>query len=366
MPYAGIISPESAKKAEEAGEGHLSGTGPFMLESWDTGQALTFTRNPDYDWGPPVVENQGPPYLDNFVYKVIPDATTQLAALQAGEVDVLFINQPSHRLKLEEDESVQLEDALLNSLIYLGFNCQKPPFDEVLVRQALSHAVNKEEIVSVALGGLGQEAFAPLPPTLPGFDASLKEHELGYDPQKAQELLTEAGFRQKDDGTWEREGQPLQGVLLTSTRAPNEAIATVLQSQFKAIGVSVEIQQLESRAVMDATGEGQFDLLLWRYDWNDPDALNIFLGSDRIGRSNRVAYSNAEVDALLEQGAHEMDETARQRLYVEAQKIILQEAPWQPLYNPIDVMAMSERVQGVEVGYMGRMLLNDARVTEQE
>jgi peptide/nickel transport system substrate-binding protein len=158
----------------------------------------------------------------------------------------------------------------------------------------------------------------------------------------------------------------LQGVLLTSTRAPNEAIATVLQSQFKAIGISVEIQQLESRAVMDATGEGQFDLLLWRYDWNDPDALNIFLGSDRIGRSNRVAYSNAEVDALLEQGAHEMDETARQRLYVEAQKTILQEAPWQPLYNPIDVMAMSERVQGVEIGYMGRMLLNDARVAEQE
>jgi peptide/nickel transport system substrate-binding protein len=176
----------------------------------------------------------------------------------------------------------------------------------------------------------------------------------------------QAGFQQREDGTWEREGQPLQGVLLTSTRAPNEAIATVLQSQFKAIGISVEIQQLESRAVMDATGEGQFDLLLWRYDWNDPDALNIFLGSDRIGRSNRVAYSNAEVDALLEQGAHEMDETARQRLYVEAQKTILQEAPWQPLYNPIDVMAMSERVQGVEIGYMGRMLLNDARVAEQE
>ncbi len=366
MPYAGIISPQSAQKVEESGEGHLVGSGPFILESWEPGQSITFSRNPDYAWGPPVVDNQGPSYLDALVYKVIPDATTQVTALKAGEVDVVFINQPSHVQSLEAAESIELEEALLNSLIYLGFNTQKPPFDEVLVRQALAHAVNKDEIVGAALGGLGQAAFAPLPPTLPGFDASLKDYELGYDPEKAQDLLVEAGFEQTGDGTWERDGQTLGGMLLTSTRSPNEAIATLLQSQFKAIGVPVDIQQLDSKAVMDATGKGQFDLLLWRYDWNDPDALNIFLSSDRIGSTNRVAYSNPEVDALLEQGARELDEEARQLLYVEVQQIILQDAPWQPLYNPVDVMAMGEGVQGAKVGHMGRLLLNDARVVEPE
>lgn len=364
MPYAAIISPDSARKAEEAGEGHLVGSGPFILESWQTGQSITLKRNPDYTWGPPVVENQGAPYLDELVFKVIPDATTQLATLEAGEVDVLFINQPSHRTKLEGNEAVQLEEAVLNDLVYLGFNCQKPPFDEVLVRQALSHAVNKAEILKLALGGLGQIAFAPLPPTLPGFDPSLKEFELGYDVEKAAVLLVEAGFQQTADGTWERDGQPLTGQLLTSTRAPNEAIATLLQSQFKAIGVPIEIQQLDSRAVMQATTEGQFDLLLWRYGWNDPDALNIFLSTDRIGRTNRVAYSNAEVDTLLAQGARELDEAARVSLYVEAQKIILQDAPWQPLYNPVDMLAMSKRVQEAKVGYMGRLLLNDVWIEE--
>lgn len=364
MPYAAIISPDSARKVEEAGEGHLVGSGPFILESWQTGQSITLKRNPDYTWGPPVVENQGAPYLDELVFKVIPDATTQLATLEAGEVDVLFINQPSHRTKLEGNETVRLEEAVLNDLVYLGFNCQKPPFDEVLVRQALSHAVNKEEILELALGGLGQIAFAPLPPTLPGFDPSLKEFELGYDVEKAAALLVEAGFQQTADGTWERDGQPLMGQLLTSTRAPNEAIATLLQSQLKAIGVPIEIQQLDSRAVMQATTEGQFDLLLWRYGWNDPDALNIFLSTERIGRTNRVAYSNAEVDALLAQGARELEEAARVKLYIEAQKIILQEAPWQPLYNPVDMLAMSKRVQEAKVGYMGRLLLNDARVEE--
>jgi peptide/nickel transport system substrate-binding protein len=366
MPYAGIISPASAQKVAEAGEGHLVGSGPFVLESWEVGQQIVLARNPDYAWGPDIVENQGPPHLDKFVYKVIPDAATQLAAMQAGEVDVIFVNQPNHRMQLVATEGVRMEDALLSSLIYLGFNCQQAPFDEVLVRQALSHAVNKQEIVELALGGMGKLAFAPLPPGLPGFDPALQEHELGYDPGAAESLLAEAGFMRTDHGTWERDGQVMQVKLLTSTRPPNESIATLLQSQLKAIGVAVEIQQLDSKAVMDATNEGAFDLLLWRYDWNDPDALYIFLSSDRVGRSNRVAYSNPDVDALLAAGGRELDEAARVALYVEAQELILEDAPWQPLYNPLDVMAMRDRVQGVKVGYMGRMLLNDAYVAAEQ
>ncbi len=365
MPYAAIISPASARQAEESGEGNLVGTGPFMLESWESGQSITMKRNPDYDWGPPMVENQGPPHLEKMVYNVIPDATTQLAALQSGDVDVLFVNRPAHRQQLAEDESIRLEEALLSSLVYLGFNCQKPPFDEVAVRQALSHAVDKEEVVNVALDGMGQRAFAPLPPAVHGFDPSLEAYELGYDPEKAKELLREAGFEQTGDGTWARDGERLEGTLLTSTRAPNEAIATLLQSQLQTIGVPMEIQQLDARAVMQATGEGQFDFLLWRYDWNDSSALNIFLSSQRIGRTNRVAYGNPEVDALLEKGVRELDKAARKEIYVEAQQIILQDAPWQPLYNPVSIIAISERIEGAKVGYMGRLLVNDARVVEQ-
>jgi len=293
---------------------------------------------------------------------VIPDAATQLAALQAGEVDVIFINNPDHLAKLKQESSIRLEEAVLNSLIYLGFNTAKAPFDDPKVRQALSYAVNKDEILELALGGVGIRAFAPLPPTLPGFDASLAQHELVYDPARAQALLAEAGFTGGSDAAWTREGQALTGVLLTSNRAPNDAIASLLQSQLKAIGVPVEIQQLDSKAVMEATTAGKFDLLLWRYDWNDPDALNIYLGSDRVGSTNRVAYSNPTVDALLAQGARELDEAGRSGLYVEAQKLILADAPWQPLYVPLDVVAMSARVDGARVGYMGRLLLNDARV----
>jgi peptide/nickel transport system substrate-binding protein len=365
MPYAGIISPASVQSVSENGEGFLVGSGPFRLAEWQSGQSITLEKNSDYTWGPAVVENRGVPHLDKLVFKVIPDAATQLAALEAGEVDVIFINNPAHRAKLEKNPDVRLEETVLNSLIYLGFNNQKAPFDDVKVRQALSHAINKDQIVEVALGGLGIAAYAPLPPTLPGFDPALKANELGYDVEKAMALLTDAGFEPGSDGAWSRDGQPLRTVLLTSNRPPNDAVATVIQSQLQEIGVPVEIQQLDSKAVMEAANAGQFDLLLWRYDWNDPDALSIFLGSDRIGATNRVAYGNPDLDVLLAQGALELDAKKRDQIYLEAQKLIMADAPWQAIYNPIDLMAISKRVDGAEIGYMGRVLVNDARIMEK-
>jgi len=362
MPYAGIISPSSTERAAQDDDAHLVGSGPFKLASWKRGHALVLERNPDYAWGPPTVDNQGPPHLSELVFRVIPDATTQLTALRTGEVDVLFINHPAHRQQLEDAPNINLEEAILNSLIYLGFNCEKPPLDDPVVRRALAHAVNKDEIVDLALDGMGKSAYAPLPPTIQGFDPSLKEYELAYDPKKAIGLLEKAGFQRDGEDGWRRNGEALSLDLLTSTRAPNADIAALIQSHLKAIGVTLSIQQLESRAVMQTTGEGTHDLLLWRYDWNDPDALRIFLLSQRIGSSNRVYYSNPSFDTLVQQAAHELDEETRMQLYFEAQKLVLHDAPWQPLYNPVDVIAMRDRVEGAQIGYMGRLLLNDATI----
>lgn len=364
MPYAGILSPASIAAVDASSDGHLVGSGPFMLGEWLAGQSLTLTANPGYTWGPSFMENQGAPHLSELVFKVIPEATTQMAALEVGEVDVIFVNQPSHLEKLAANPELLTEEMVLNSLIYLGYNSQKGPFSEPLVRQALSHAVDKQQILDIALGGLGQLAYTPLPPTLLGFDPDLKQYELGFDLERARALLEEAGFEATGDGGWQRDGQPLTGLLLTSNRAPNESIATVLQSQLKALGVPVEIQLLDSKGVQDATSAGAFDLLLWRFEWNDPDGLRIFLGSDAIGSTNRTFYSNPEVDALLQQAAHELDPAARHELYVQAQQLILQDAPWQPLYNPVDVMAARAAVHGVKIGYMGRMLVNDAYVEQ--
>jgi peptide/nickel transport system substrate-binding protein len=359
MPYAAILSPSAVQAAGDDISAMGVGSGPFKLGEWKRGVSITLVRNPDYNWGPSEVNNKGPVSLDQLVFKVIPDASTQMAALQAGDIDAIFVTEPSQLNQAQADKGLHIEPINLDSLIYLGYNCAKPPFDDVKVRQALSYAVNKGDIVKTALGGLGMDAGTPLPPSLLGYDQSLQSYGQGYDPAKAKALLTEAGFSQGTDGSWQKDGKKLGGKLLTSNRAPNEAIATLLQSQFKAIGVPVEIQQLDSAAVMQASTEGNFDLLLWRYDWNDPDALAIYLGSSRIRQTNRVFYSNKQVDDLLAKGLAEFDVTKRAQLYQEAQKTILAEAPWQPLYYPMEGLVYRDRVNGLIISSLGRMLVND-------
>lgn len=363
-PYAGIVSPTAVEAAGEAFGQQPVGSGPFKLSEWKQGTEVVLERNPDYHWSPAPIANQGAPYLDNVVFKVIPDASTQLAALQAGEVDLLFVNSPSHIAKLKEDSSVQLIETQLNSMVYLGFNCAKAPLDDAKVRQALSYAINKDEILQTALGGVGQTAFAPMAPTLLGFDPSLKENELGYDPAKASALLSEAGFSAGADGSLSKDGQPLSFVLLTFDRAPNEDVATLIQSQLKAVGVAVEIQKFDTATAAKTATEGKYDLLLWRYDRNDSDVLNVNLHSSRIGSSNRFGYSNPEVDTLLDSAAHEIDSATRAKYYVEAQRLIMADAPWQPLYIPVDVLAVSQKVQNFHLASMARVLLNEAQVVQ--
>lgn len=364
-PYAGIVSPGAVEAAGDAFGQQPVGSGPFKFASWQQGTEIVLERNPDYRWSPSTISNPGAPYLDQVVFKVIPDASTQLAALQAGEVDLIFVNSPTQISKLQADPDVQLVETQLNSLIYLGFNCARAPLDQVTVRQALAHAVNKDEILQAALGGIGQVAFAPMAPTLPGFDPSLKQYELGYDPARASALLAEAGFTPGADGTLRKDGQPLTLTLLTFARAPNEDVATLLQSQFKAIGVNVAIQQFDTPTAAKAATEGQYDLLLWRYDRNDADVLNVNLHSSRIGSSNRFGYRNPQVDELLDQAARELDEATRASYYVEAQKLIMADAPWQPLYIPVDVMAISSKVHDFQLASMGRILLNEAQLIQR-
>jgi peptide/nickel transport system substrate-binding protein len=364
-PYAAMVSPTAVEEfGEEFGQ-HPVGSGPFMMESWSAGQEVVLAANPNYKWPPEVIQNQGRPYIDRVVFRVIPDPVSQINAFENNEVDVLFVNNPGHLGRLRQNPDVELVENILNSLVYLGFNTSRPPFDDVKVRQALAHAVNKQEIVELALGGIGEPAFAPLAPTLPGHDPSLKDFELAYDPERSIQLLQEAGFEQNADGEWTRNGSLLELTVVTSTRAPNEAIATLIQSQMKEIGVRVNIQQLEAAAVMDVTSKGEYDAMIWRYDWNDADVLKVYLGSDRIGRTNRQFYSNSQVDELLTAAGRELDPQRRNEMYLEAQKLILSDAPWQPLYTPKDYTVIRSAVENVVVGPMGRMLMNDARVTGQ-
>src|SRR5512133_3341602 len=179
MPYSGILNPAAAQAAGDDLSMKGIGTGPFKLGEWKKGVSITLVRNPAYNWGPAEVKNKGAVYLDKLVFKVVPDARTQMSALQAGDVDAIFVTEPSQLTQAQTDKSLKLEPINLDSLIYLGYNCAKAPYDDAKVRQALSYAIDKDDIVKTALGGLGTAAGTPLPPGLLGYDQSLKSYGQG-------------------------------------------------------------------------------------------------------------------------------------------------------------------------------------------
>jgi peptide/nickel transport system substrate-binding protein len=349
QPYAGIVSPTAAERAGDAFGRAPVGSGPFTFKDWRAGSESTLAKNAAYAWAPAAAKNKRAPYLDALRLRFLPDSATQVAALKAGEVDVIYLADGAAVRQLKDDARVELTSSNIQGLIYLGFNMRRAPVDQLPVRQAIAHAIDKKALADAALDGMAQPVAAPLPPSIFGSRAEVDRLERKYDPQAARSLL--AG---KTVG-------PL--TLLTSTSAANSAMATLIQAQLKAVGVEVRIQQLDTAAVTAATPKGEFDLLLWRYDWKDPDALSLFLMSDKIGAGNRVFYSNPRVDALVTQGQSVMDQEKRARLYVEAQQLIMNDLPWQPLVAPVGMAALrKDRVGGVRIELQGKLLLNDARV----
>jgi peptide/nickel transport system substrate-binding protein len=178
-------------------------------------------------------------------------------------------------------------------------------------------------------------------------------------------MLLDAGMVADADGTLQWEGEPLKLTLVTSTRSVNTAMATVLESQFRSVGIILDIQQMEVAAAMEAANAGEHDLFLWRYTWNDPDALSMWFRTDRIGNGNRAFYSNERVDSLLARGKIEIDQSARQALYVSAQEQILSDAAWQPLVVPIGKVAVRDSIQDLRVVALGRLLFNDVTVVTE-
>lgn len=363
--YAGIISPTAFAAAGEDFGLNPIGSGAYILEEWQAGQAIRLVRNPAYAWGPDVLTQPGPAHIEELVFQIIPDPSAQSTGFESGEVDMLFVNQPSQVARFQANPEAVVQETSLNSLIYLGFNVQSAPLNDVKVRTAIAQLIDKAALVDLVLGDTAVPVFSPLAPTLPGYDAELESLAPVYDPAAGAELMLQAGLTRSSDGGWLlADGSPFTLELLTSTRSPNEDLAAVLQDQLRQAGITVTIHALDSNAVVEAASAGNYQMMLSRYDWNDADILNVYLSSSRIGSTNRSFYSNPELDELLARAAVEMDASVRGDLYSQAQQILIVDQPWIPLYTPTDYMVMRVNLRGVILGPMGRLLLTDAWLQE--
>ena len=363
--YAGILSPVAVRAAGDKIDRVAVGTGPYRLKEWQTGQQVTLERNDAYAHPPAFYANRGAPFIQELRYRVIPDPATQLAALDAGEIDVLGL-QAKDIAQYGADKRVATFDSYAYGLTYLGFDAARKPLDDPRLRRALAHAVNKAEIVQTVFGGtLAKVACCPIAESIQGYDPRLQQYELTYEVAAATAGLEALGYAAGPSGLRSKpDGSPFQPVLYTSTSSEHGKIATLLQAQFRAVGVDLQVKQLEPGALLAATPKAEHDLYLNGYSWNEPDMFSLFLSCDRVKSSNRVLFCDQTLEALIRAGRTELDQAKRMQIYFDAQKYTLEQAPWQPLYMPISKTAVAARIAGLRQGPAGGLLWHDAYVVK--
>ena len=334
---ASIVSPTAAMKWGPDYPNHPVGTGPFRFVSWDRGQRVVLEKNPGY-WKHPVK-------VDRVIYRPIVEDQARLTELLTGTLD-LIVGVPADFVgQLEQNPRIALQKQVGAHVWYLGMNNQKKPFDDKRVRQALNYAVNKDAIVKDVLKGTGAPSRGPVLPGTWGADPALKAYP--YDPDRAKKLLSEAGYPNGFTTTlWVPEsGSGMQAPV---------AMSTVMQSNLKAVGVTVTLQTMEWGAYLTKLRSKEQELfaLSWMAGTEDPDMVMYpLLHSSQWTPAgpNRALYKNARFDALLQQARLTTDQAKRAQLYKEAQRILVDDAPWVFVDHEIQTAALSKRVQGFKL-----------------
>ena len=343
---------------------HPIGTGPLRFVSAGPDlQEIVLERFDNYYGGAPDLPPVGPACVDRVVFRVIPDALTRAAALRAGEVDIIQAVPLDLVEVLAEAPEVQVRTAPGTRPIWMDMNVNWSPFDDVRVRQALNYAVDKQRIVDEIYGGRAVILPGPLSPFNNFVNKELEPYP--YDPEKALDLLAEAGWTDSDgDGIFDEDGQPFAFIIdtLEMWRPLAEAVADQLQ----AIGIEATVRLWERpvirprllagerTAFLDGWGDSAFDPVgHFEAKWHG------YVEDQPYGRGNYSGYDNERVNELIRMGEVTADPTERQRIYDEAQEIIYEEAPAVFLVLPEQIEAASVRIQNWEPASDSRINLHD-------
>ncbi|MDO5538363.1 MAG: peptide-binding protein [Desulfovibrionaceae bacterium] len=327
------------------------GAGPFRLGDWESGSRVSVTASDTYF--------MGRPYLDEILYRIIPDTATMFMELRAGRLDMMGLSPEQYLLQTRGpvwERDFGKYRYLSSAYTYLGFNLKHPYFQDKRVRLAISRALDRNALVQGALLGQGVAAFGPYKPGTAVYHPTLKP--VAQDRESARELLKEAGFEDTDgDGVVDRDGRPLEFTILTNQGNQERLLAgTIIQSQLAEIGVRVQIRSVEWAAfINEFVNKGAFDAVILGWTITpDPDLYQVWHSSQAVaGGLNFTYFKSKELDALLEEGRQTPDQEKRKRIYWKVQEILADEQPYCFLYVPYSLPILSVRFKGIEPALAG-------------
>ena len=325
--------------------------GPYKLKKWAAGQEVVLESNRDYF--------EGRPFIDRYIYRIIPDPATQFIELRAGGIDRMGLTPIQYKKQTDNEffrKNFRKFRYPVPSYTYMGFNLRHPWFKDKRVRQAIAHAIDKEEIVDVVLFGLGRPATGPYVPNTWYYNPDVRQYE--YDTDKAQKLLKEAGWSDTDNnGILDKDGKPFEFTILTNMgNSLRKNTATIIQWRLRKIGINVRIRVLEwSAFINEFIDKRRFEMVIlgWSLGF-EPDQYDIW-HSSKTGEKefNFVSYSNPEVDELLEKGRRTFDIEKRKKAYYRIQEILADELPYIFLYVPDATPIVSSRFKGIKPTTIG-------------
>ncbi len=347
-PTGLIVSPAAVEQHGADFGRNPSGTGPFTFAEWRSNEAVVIEANGDY-W-------DGAPALQAVVFRPITDANTRTAEMLAGGID-LMVEVPPVALSEFQGDTYMLHEQAGPHVWFLILNAKEGPFADVRVRQAANYAVNKEALVNEVLEGTAEVAAGPTPPAFAwAYNPDLEPYP--YDPDKAKELIAEAGADGAELTFYVTEGG--SGML------DPIAMGTAIQADLEAVGFDVKIETYEWNTFLGNVNpglEGKADMAEMAWMTNDPDtlpflALRTGAWPDE-GGFNSGYYSNPEVDTLLEAARAATDQDERAALYKEMQTIVQEDAPWVFVANWKQNAVTSDRVENFTLQPSFFLLLDD-------
>jgi peptide/nickel transport system substrate-binding protein len=361
--FLAIPSPTAVQADREAFLRNPVGTGFMKFVEWVQNDHITLEKNPDYNWASTVFEHTGPAYLDKITFRFYTDSPTRLAALEAGDANLIQTPLLNEIPRLSEDSNY-LTNVPLNPGLPETMFCDttKAPTDDLAVRQALNIALDRELIVQIGMFDQARPAYGPLWETTPYYSAAVEEL-YPYDVERAKQVLEDAGWVEGDDGIREKDGQRLS-VSLPSTdfTAPFDELA---QGIYLDAGIELQLIPMDGAAADDAIANSEVNLYDNSWVSSDPVVLNnLFLSKNIDGGYNWSKWASDELDQLLESGEATVDETERGDIYAQIQAHIMENALIVPLYgNPGASIAYDSQYNNVKQDFRNYLWLYDTTVS---
>jgi len=338
LTSAYIIAPNATKQLGDkiANNPAGIGTGPYMFKEWVKGDHITLVANPNY-WN-------GTPYFSQMIFKVVPDASTREAMLLSGDLDLIIQPPPSDLASLSSRGDVKVSWTISTREMYIGINTQYGPLNDTRVRQALNYAIDKDSLIKYVLFGLGSPEDSILPPFVLGHIAV---GPYQYDPQKAKQLLAQAGYPN---------GFSVTLITPNGRYLFDTQVAETIAQYLRDIGIQVNVRTYDwptyVSTILAPLNKTELQLFLLGWSPSVPDpyfyTFQLFHSSQFTPNGfNNFFYNNTEADKLLELGATTTDPQLRAQIYQNLTKIVWNDAPMIFLYYQGFVVAYRSTLSNV-------------------